>query len=1134
MQEKEKQLRNILTLNEPGLGNKNYSVVAGAGAGKTTLLSVRISEQIAKGTPIEEFVIITYTNAAATELREKIAYRLKELLKVCEEDKKEQIEEALGNIELMQISTIHSFLLKLLRESAFESKVTLDARLLDGNKQEDELRKKAFFETWYKEHYDEIKTFRKDWRIQNSKGRYIDHTREVFENMFMSMANIREDVILGEESIEEVSAKWADEYIHTWLEILIEYRDAILQDQPLNAKGKPKSMNKGALEIKENVTNVEEAFKKENYGMEEALLLSEALKKADSKSLRLEQKYYRDSQDPTPTINEVSERLYKQMEEDPHWKLSDIKKNYLDYYEASTKLAKYVLQMKEAYQKEIDQNTAELSNDDILYRSEQLLLNHPEVLNKLRKRYSKIYVDEFQDTTLLQTNIVKLLSSLEDSTLEEEKLKEDTLIVVGDPKQSIYRFSGAERSVYDDVNRMMNALPQAEVVELNTNFRSNEDIIHWVNDTFSKTMGSDYNPMETEWVVQNKDALHGLYQYVPKDETYGLEQDVEAVVELVKEFVENEKIFIETRDGKLRRVQYSDIMIITKVTTNMSEYVKALSLAGIPVNVSGKFAIGENEILRNYVLLLSYLANPKDKKKYYIALQVVSGKDVLECSEEDLKKAEEALVSIKEEIEERKLDAYSILEYVMLREELYLPKDHTFKKESVREYRIHLHQMVESCIQDGYGDLQDFVDLMLQYLETNVEREVLLESDENAVRFMNVHKSKGLTAQIVIVADRRSDEKCRFDGFKKAGKYYPAARIQQSPFSQKIIPTYVFDPDIYKMAYKDEMEEKIRLEYVAATRGAHALIFMPVTSSRSTPWFSHPAYGLNQLRDINEWIDDRTIDSMKPSIETKQETLEDKYITMKNLQDSLEVAELDDSNWKKETHPLRILQVVSITPSSLEPNGQVGYDANHKNYIKEERPSANVFGTVLHRCFELLFIRYKTINNQNLEASILEIINQAILENKENFYSSDNPKEYLDYLKPILLQNYETFIKEIMEKAEEVYPEYAFSFYVKEDEVYEFLQEVEPYFNDLPHPIPTNAKMYWVNGTSDLVVKEKDGTIKIYDFKSDMRNGMGVEEFRERLKEKYKGQLALYRYAIRKTFGVKDNQIETELKDLYE
>ena len=104
---------------------------------------------------------------------------------------------------------------------------------------------------------------------------------------------------------------------------------------------------------------------------------------------------------------------------------------------------------------------------------------------------------------------------------------------------------------------------------------------------------------------------------------------------------------------------------------------------------------------------------------------------------------------------------------------------------------------------------------------------------------------------------------------------------------------------------------------------------------------------------------------------------------------------------------------------------------------------------------------------------------------------------------------------------------------MNDEDKQDFLSTFEPYFKNKSNPIPTNAKTYWINGTSDLVVKQKDGTIKIYDFKSDSRNGMALEEFRKNLKEKYEGQLELYKYAMCKTFGVDKEDIETELIDLY-
>ena len=184
----EKNLRAELGLDVPGKGHKNYSVKAGAGGGKTTLLSHRIGNQIAHGTPIEEFAIITYTNAAAAELREKITVRLQEMINsgALTAAELSNVTAALNSIELMQISTIHAFLFKILREYSFEAGIVMDATMLET--EEDDARKKNFFDKWYRGHFREIEAFKADW-IHESKtnGNKVDHCREVFENMFKDM-----------------------------------------------------------------------------------------------------------------------------------------------------------------------------------------------------------------------------------------------------------------------------------------------------------------------------------------------------------------------------------------------------------------------------------------------------------------------------------------------------------------------------------------------------------------------------------------------------------------------------------------------------------------------------------------------------------------------------------------------------------------------------------------------------------------------------------------------------------------------------------------------------------------------------------------------------------------------------------
>ena len=151
MDAQEIKKREVLELRIAGKGNRNCSIVAGAGGGKTTLLSERISRQIKEGTPIDQFAVITYTNAAANELRDRIAGKLDRILQ--QQPANDTVREALADIELMQISTIHSFLLKILREYAFESHVVLGAGLVED--EDDENRKQAFLAQWQKEHFQE-------------------------------------------------------------------------------------------------------------------------------------------------------------------------------------------------------------------------------------------------------------------------------------------------------------------------------------------------------------------------------------------------------------------------------------------------------------------------------------------------------------------------------------------------------------------------------------------------------------------------------------------------------------------------------------------------------------------------------------------------------------------------------------------------------------------------------------------------------------------------------------------------------------------------------------------------------------------------------------------------------------------
>lgn len=1417
MKETEKQLRDIIKKSVAGHGEKNYSIVAGAGAGKTTLLSERISKEIAEGVPIEKFAVITYTNAAATELREKIVDKLRELKKDAGDQAAARIEDAIIRMETMQISTIHSFLLRILKESAFEAGITLDARMLEED--EAEARKQVFFEEWYKVHYPEMDQIRRDWTIRSRLsrddtkikrqqagrtrrlGNQRDHSREVLENMFMDLAELREEIVVDHAMFEGKAREIAKEYIEIWREPLEMWRDAVWEgrkkggekplkinnvthdaldrindlalydayvndisraveiitkeiqpqsetilaivkgnpnlvsiktieeykeelsedyikiwekpleewseavdtNNPLKKDGEKKSISQNAQKVKNLVNGNANSSIERAENLSKALSHVEEIADAEDKSGTQYYKVYDRHTEAVPPVDAQTARikelkskgiwdykclcqerrnrdakdlfeiwlepLSKWVDEvlasspkdknnkpkldsktreaidcirlaqsrdvelakslaaalyiisdkpekniynanskgalegekyvDPalrniidkmgihtEWNFYKRYEDYISPVEKVIRVVEAVIPAQKEYQALIDARADELSNDDILYRSSKLLQEHPEVLAKVRNKFERIYVDEFQDTTKLQAGIVKLLAEKESGSLSDNKL-----IIVGDPKQSIYRFTGAEKAVYDAFNEAMDRAENAERLVLEENYRSNKAIVDWVNASFEKLMRDDYTPMETDWEIEDENTLYGVFSYSNEpeteiaadfgdsgseeeenvetdqdnaaaeaqaagdgdnskgseagskkdDEKYDKEKDAVAVAKLIRQLIDGGYLIEDHDTRRSRPIRFSDFMVITKYTSVISVFVRVFAEHTIPVDVNGKFDISDNEVVQNFKALLDYFANHKDKRNEYAAVQAYTGIDISKCDEDVRKEAAASLKEIRWEIEKKGLSPAGVLQYLVAHEELYVPKGRLLDQNAVRDYRMHITQMAEACLRDEYGDLAEVLKNVERYLDINVTRGIQLESDVNAVRLMNVHKAKGLTANIVIIANRKDSEEPRYSAFKKDGKYYPAASYKDIDIGKaNLFPSFAVDEDLWDLAREEEKAENIRLQYVAATRAANALIIMPCVDKKfgkssneddyskpwkelEKPWFEAKEY-YHHRGDIRDWM--KAHDNEDAMIETAENADGKPKKNRRDLADNLASTDVE---------ALKDARTVNVNPSGLELKGSVGYASSNTSYERENRPEGDIFGTILHRTFELYFNRRIALENvpgADVGSEMDSIINRAILENEENLRAGDDAADIKRYLSDVLKKYSTKVLDPIMDAANEIYPELGFSFYITGEEKKDF----EKIFDECIHNDKiefVQGEAYWVNGTSDLVVRQKNGKIKVFDYKSDARNGKPKDKFDEAVAEKYKYQLLLYRYAMGKVFGVNMDDVETEIIDLY-
>ena len=137
-----------------------------------------------------------------------------------------------------------------------------------------------------------------------------------------------------------------------------------------------------------------------------------------------------------------------------------------------------------------------LNYEDLLLKAAELLRENPEVRRFFQDRYQRLLVDEFQDTDPVQAEVMMLLTS---TNIEEKDWKKcaprpGSLFVVGDPKQSIYRFRRADIMIYNEVRNIITGGGGGEKLELGSNFRSRSEILQWVNQVFEPC----FPPEETD------------------------------------------------------------------------------------------------------------------------------------------------------------------------------------------------------------------------------------------------------------------------------------------------------------------------------------------------------------------------------------------------------------------------------------------------------------------------------------------------------------------------------------------------------------------------------------------------------------------------------------------------------------
>lgn len=1088
--------------------NHNFFVEAGAGAGKTTLIVERIVNQIKAGIKPECLVVITFTNKAAQELKERIVKKVHGELKTAKKSTKyyKNLKAAEENIGRMQISTIHSFCHRILTEQAFQAKLPLDVKLLEND--ENRLEKERFFDSQFAQLDQEV--------YKKLKDNYQGNFKEAMLSVFMDICELPGDteIMYHKELLNNTI-----DYYETKAENLYPAFSKDIVDTLAKHTG---STIQGINQVK-----LQSAFKK--YFEQKPLEVVKTIKSGMNIFV---------SQGGANNLNNTADAWKVSNEiwnNNPAKALIALGKEYKGYQYALA--AEAAVQIRDQYWKERETGVSAISNDALIQRACRLVCENEEAWEYFSKKYDRIYVDEFQDTDHIQT---KMILQLCRTDFKEETLRDGSLFVVGDAKQSIYRFRGADLHTYENTKTFAQNEENFIVVNLQDNYRSNEKIVQWINQEFQQKMGTPYQPMTVPekrgTVVKSDKCLEGVY-YVPpfnikeddkeKNKVKKIKEEISEVCALIKNLVGTYTIWDKDTEA-YREIKYADFLILCDKKNHMEKYVSAFQEKGIPVNLSGKSDISKDRVLIRFARLYRYLTYPYgDRRAKEAAMQevlrtLIGEERILAVDEQtgefqksiQEKKAEERLENLRTQTE--KLSGSALAIFLLHHLEYILDWDWEISENELRMEQKRLYQMVEQVLSQHPDSRQVLEKAFFSYIEEPGENELALSYQEDAVRFMNVHKAKGLEGHIVILVkrtevqdyemafQREKEKNNQKDDRKIAYEYYPACKTGKYTTSVG----YQMDDKIWEQAKKEEQEEEIRLEYVAATRAKEALIVMsPLTKSKCFFQGYGEAPGNVKAQDITKVNKD--ILSMEDS-DTKQEACQ----------------EYDKTIWNHEfTEEQKKQEYLDICPSALEDNT---VKMDKENRIEEDRPDGNIFGIVMHRAYELLIQYWKKAGGIKIEEmgeKIAPSVTQAIMEsmdeikNEEKGELEENIKSYRTFLEQKLNKYInDEDIKELMEHSEKIYTELPFSIWTSKEQDPKLFETMSPYLEKKNMMPKDNQQPVWIHGIADLVCQRDDGMVWVIDYKSDKKGQEDDKKFAKRLQARYSGQLTLYECVMKKLF----------------
>ena len=860
---------------------KNIIVSAGAGSGKTAVLTERTIRKLLNGGSISRLLILTFTNAAAGEMKDRIRRAIK----------KSGLKDQLDLIDSAYITTFDSFAMTVVKKYSEALKISPNITVMDSSIEL--LKSKEILDKIFEESYDDNK-FRKlinDFCIKTD-----DNMKSIIKNISNKLDLLPQKQDYLDSYIEtHYNINFIENKKQEYVNYIIDLKNEIIplydklsnyvDDKFLNAYNLIPLINSDTYsDIKTNIDLIGSPRKNKN---------------CDDNY-----KYYKD--EIKIILDKMSDLVRFDSEE-------DIINSYMqtkDYLEAIIDIIKKYDQCFKEYKDKTNMYTF----NDIALMAIKVIKENSYIREELINSFDEIMVDEYQDTSDIQEEFINLISN-------------NNIYMVGDIKQSIYRFRHANpyifRNKYDSYSKNLGGIK----IDLLKNFRSRSEVLDNINLIFNLIMDNELGDADykeshqmnfgntkyiNEWNTNQDNNMDILYY--DKDNTRDYSPDeVEAfiVAQDIKNKLDNKYLVVDNETSTLRPCTYKDFSIIMDRGTSFDLYKKIFEYLGIPiVQIANTTLTNDYDIvaLASLIkLIVKVNLNEIDDEFKYLYVSVsrsylfrIDDNQIFDIVENN-KFKNTKLYEMCKNINIFELSNLDLLNKVINDFKLYEKlitigsiKDSMIKIDYLKDLSINLSRV-------GYTPIMfsNYLSNMITFGDIEYS---LNTGNSNSVKILNIHKSKGLEYNICYFTglSKKSNDEDKKARFLVDNNYDIIVPYINNGINNTILKDILLDSE-----NRESISEKIRLFYVALTRTKEKMIMVLPKPKENISYTTkvplNTRLKFNRLSDMLDCIKD-VIEPYSKEIDLNKINLTKDYEKIKEYNYKKEIKKVDDKIIKHENN----------------------------------------------------------------------------------------------------------------------------------------------------------------------------------------------------------------------------------------